>query len=94
MSLVDIGNNDNRSNAMPNNHDLLKEKPADGTTSWSQKVNVTSEPRFVTKDARIVIYDNTGIPRIFLGIAPEYTNLPILAVSKEGESVLTALGIQ
>lgn len=94
MSLVDIGTNNNRTNPMPNNHDVLTEKSADGTTSWSQKVNATSEPRLVTKDARIVVYDNNGIPRIFLGITPEYTNLPILAVSKEGVSVLTALGIQ
>ena len=94
MSLVDIGTNNNRTNAMPNSHDTLSEKPADGTTSWSQKVNNISEPRLVTKDARIVVYDNDGVPRIFLGITPEYTNLPILAVSREGVSVLTALGIQ
>ena len=48
MSLVDIGTNDNRTNPMPNNHDVLKEKPADGTTSWSQKYKVNK--RFYTKN--------------------------------------------
>jgi hypothetical protein len=94
MAVHDVNmSKNNRSKAMPISHDTLSQRSADGTTSWSQKVNVLSEPRIVTRDARIVAYDENGAARIFFGIVPEFDNEPVLAISKDGYDVLEELGI-
>lgn len=92
MATHDVGTGDSRSNAKPSIHDALLQRTSDGTTSWSQQVNATSEPRIAVDRARMVGYDETGTARIFFGIVPELGNEPVLAVSLEGVDVLTALG--
>lgn len=92
MSLHDISTNETRSGALPASHDVLKERQADGTTSWSQQVNNIAEPRISSDRARIVGYDETGTARLFFGIVPELGNEPVLATSLEGVDILTALG--
>lgn len=92
MSLADIGTNESRTGAMPNTHDAMSERKADGTTSWSQQVNSIAKPRIVTKDARIVGYDANNTARIFIGLVPELSNQPVIAISVDGVDVLTALG--
>lgn len=93
MSIVDIGTNDQRTDAMPNSHDTVDNRMADGTTSFTQKVDNQTDARIVSKDAKIVLHDNNDIPRIIIGIIPELDNVPVMAVSKDGIDVLDALGL-
>lgn len=82
-----------RENAMPAVHDTASERKADGTTSWSQKVNSTSKARLETKDTRIVGYDSNNTAVIFIGIVPEFGDQPVIAIAKQGFDVISALGI-
>jgi len=86
-------NSSNRGSAMPLRHDVATGRKADGTTSWSQKIDNVSEPRIDTKNARIVAYDENGMARIFFGIVPEFDNEPVFAISKDGYDVLSVMGI-
>jgi hypothetical protein len=93
MGMHDVGTGDNRTNSMPNAHDVVTERMSDGTQGITTKVNQTSKQRILTRDARIIAYDDAGLARIFLGIVPEFSNQPVFAISIDGEDVLTALGI-
>jgi hypothetical protein len=94
MALHDVDyNNEQRDMAMPSNHDVASERGADGTITWSQKVNTTNKARVETKDTRIVGYDSDGKAVWVLGVIPQFNNTPVIAIAKQGIDVFTALGL-